>query len=67
MTVQMTRDGKCADVHLDEVENWTRCGWEPAEIEVEVYKSAETGRMISKAEAEANPKETYKTKVRKKK
>lgn len=25
--VRMERDGKTADVHPDEVDNWTRAGW----------------------------------------
>ena len=30
-TVEMVRDGKTADVHCDEVDNWSRHGWKLAE------------------------------------
>lgn len=35
MTVAMIRtaDGKTADVHPDEVENWSRAGWEIAQAD----------------------------------
>lgn len=37
--VLMVRDGKTADVHPDEVENYRRGGWEATEIQPPVEKT----------------------------
>ena len=72
MTVKMTKDGKSADVHPDEVSNYTLYGWEaekgskksakkvPTETLYDVYKitDGEKGKRPSKANVtEAEAKE----------